>query len=305
MRVALPHPIPYQGSKRRLAGRILGVVGQRTFATLYEPFAGSAALTIAAADRGVAERHVVGDSLPSLVALWDGIVAGADAVADGYEELWTAQQAEGGRAHYGRIRDEFNADGDPVKLLYLLARCVKNAPRFGPSGFNQTADHRRRGTHPRRMRLELQRAGALLAGTTTTFTGDARACVAGATADDLVYLDPPWQGTSESAADPRYHQGYARTALEGLLDDLNARGVPWLLSYDGRTGTRTYGAPLDPALFAEHLELPAGRSSQSTLGGGVEQTVESLYVSAALSAAQPPSAVTASVRVVPFCSSSS
>jgi len=44
-----PHPIPYQGSKRNLAPEILAIVSNRKFRRLYEPFAGSAAITMIAA----------------------------------------------------------------------------------------------------------------------------------------------------------------------------------------------------------------------------------------------------------------
>ena len=278
----LPHPIPYQGSKRVLAGRILGVLGPRRFATLHEPFAGSAAITLAAAARGLARRFVLGDSLASLVALWDRIVAEPDRTAERYRAVWEAQAVEGAAAHYARVRAEFNADRDPIKLLYLLARCVKNAPRFGRAGaFNQSADHRRAGMRPERMATQIAGASALLAGRVTTFAGDAEACVARAGPDDLVYLDPPWQGTTEGA-DARYHQGFPRPRLEALLAGLNARRIPWLLSYDGRSGARTYGRPLAPELFGARIELAAGRSAQSTLSGRAEETVESLYVAPAL-----------------------
>ena len=157
----LPHPIPYQGSKRLLAGRILGVLGPRRFGTVHEPFAGSAAITLAAAARGLARRFVLGDSLAPLVALWERIVAEPDATAGRYRSVWEAQAVEGPVAHYTRIRAEFNADHDPVKLLYLLARCVKNAPRFGRAGaFNQSADHRRAGMRPERMEAQIAGASA-------------------------------------------------------------------------------------------------------------------------------------------------
>ena len=59
----MPHVIPYQGSKRLLAPAILGVLreqlaGQRV-RRLYEPFAGSAALTLAAAHANLADAFVV------------------------------------------------------------------------------------------------------------------------------------------------------------------------------------------------------------------------------------------------------
>jgi DNA adenine methylase len=283
----MPHPIPYQGSKRRLAERILSVVGDRAVATLYEPFAGSAALTIAASSRSVARRYVIGDSLAPLVSIWDQILRDPVGLARRYEGLWEAQLSEGSREHFDRVRAEFNAEHEAARLLYLLARCVKNAPRFSRFGFSQSADHRRKGMHPRKMGSELLGAHNLLKGRTTTFSGEAEGCVSEAGPDDLVYMDPPWQGTSEGA-DKRYHKGFERSRLERLLIDLNKREVPWMLSYDGRSGERTYGTPLSSVLWGARLDLHAGRSSQATLTGRAEETVESLYVSASLSSLGAP-----------------
>jgi DNA adenine methylase len=282
MQTRLPHPIPYQGSKRRLAERILSVARDRPIMTLYEPFAGSAALTIAASSRGVARRYVVGDSLAPLVSIWNQILVDPVGLARQYEGLWEGQLSEGSREHYDRIRAEFNARPEAAHLLYLLARCVKNAPRFSRFGFSQSADHRRKGMHPRKMTGELVGAHNLLKGYATTFVGDVEDCIREAGPEDLVYMDPPWQGTTEGA-DKRYHQGFGRARLEDLLANLNEREVPWMLSYDGRSGKRTYGTPLSPALWGARLDLHAGRSSQATLAGRVEETVESLYISANLS----------------------
>ena len=284
----LAHPIPYQGSKRRLAGSILGILDGRRFETLYEPFAGSAALTLAAASRGVADRYVIGDSLAPLAELWERIMSRSTEAADAYARIWRGQFAgDGAAAHFNRIRREYNEDGDPIKLLYLLARCVKNAPRFGRTGaFNQSPDHRRTGMKPEKMRREIEGARLILGGRGEAFAGSAEACIRSAGPDDLVYMDPPWQGTTEGA-DTRYHQGFARARLEVLIAQLNTRGVPWILSYDGRSGNRTYGEPLNTELWGAHLEIDAGRSSQSTLAGRAEHTVESLYVSADICARLP------------------
>ena len=278
---ALPIRSPYQGSKRLLAGRILATVADRPRAgALYEPFAGSAAVTLAAADAGLADRYVLGDSLPELVDIWQAIVAAPDRLAGDYAAIWHEQAAEG-RGHFDRVRADFNRAGGAARLLYLLARCVKNAPRFGPRGFSQSADHRRRGMRPERMRRQIEGAHGLLAGRTAAIAGDAWETLRSAGPDDLVYLDPPWQGTTEGK-DKRYHQGLERQRLLALLEDLNERGVPWLLSYDGRCGERRYGEELPASLGAARLELEAGRSSQATLSGRDDVTVESLYVSRTL-----------------------
>lgn len=277
----LPHPVPYQGSKRRLAARILAATGGRRFDRLYEPFAGSAAITIAAADAGLARRFVIADSLAPLVGLWRQIIAEPQAIADGYERVWSQQHAEG-PGHFGRIRREFNRDGDPAKLLYLLARCVKNSPRFNRRGdFNQSADLRRAGTAPARMRREIAGASRLLRHRTSQACDDFEATLRAAGGGDLVYLDPPWQGTC-TGADRRYHAWPGRERVIEVLADLNRRRVPWILSYDGRHGSRRYGPPLPDSLGAARIELRAGRSSQATLHGRAATTIESLYVSRAL-----------------------
>ena len=59
----LPHPIPYQGSKRKLAP-VIDRYLPGNIRTFYEPFAGSAAMTIYAAHHQRAARFVLGDSLP-------------------------------------------------------------------------------------------------------------------------------------------------------------------------------------------------------------------------------------------------
>ena len=52
--------------------------------------------------------------------------------------------------------------------------------------------------------------------------------------------------------------------------------------FRSRLGTRSYGKPLPAKLHLTLVELEAGRSSQSTLLGRSEMTVESLYLSPAL-----------------------
>jgi DNA adenine methylase len=146
--------------------------------------------------------------------------------------------------------------------------------------FNQSQDKRRLGMRPDKMRREILGAHYLLRGKADAVVGDFEEVVARAQPDDLIYMDPPWQGTS-GGRDTRYHQGLSRDRLVAVLESLNRRRIPWLLSYDGRCGAKTYGAPL-PSELAMRLELEAGRSSQATLNGVEAVTVESLYVSPTL-----------------------
>jgi DNA adenine methylase len=271
------HPVPYQGSKRRLAPQILAHF-PATVATLYEPFAGSAAVSLAAARYGRAERFHLNDSLRPLMELWRQAVDEPAPLADGYEQLW-AGQGDDPRAFYDAVRRRFNERPTPAALLFLLARCVKNAVRFNAEGaFNQSPDNRRRGTRPARMRRHLLDAHRLLGGRTTVSATDYAAVLRRPGPRDLVYMDPPYQGTS-GPRDPRYHEPLDRERFVAELRALRSRGVPFLISFDGRCGDRTYGAPLPDDLGLTRLDVAAGRSSQATLSGRTDQTVESLYLS--------------------------
>jgi len=218
-----------------------------------------------------------------LASVWQAILDDPGGLADAYERVWLEQADEDGTTHFNRVRDEFNSGSwQPALLLYLLARCVKNSPRFNQDGaFNQSPDKRRRGMRPSKMRQELHGASNLLRGRADVAALSFEEAIAHAVPSDLIYMDPPWEGTS-TGRDRRYHAGLNRERLVHALDDLNRRGVPVLLSYDGRCGEKSYGSPLPDGLGLVRLELHAGRSSQATLLGRTEHTVESLYVSEAL-----------------------
>lgn len=277
MRFSVPHPIPYQGSKRRLASAILSHIPANRYARLVEPFAGSAAVTLAAASRTKFPSYVIGDVLESLIRLWKIVIDRPKEAADEYEALWHRERRKPIDAYY-EIRSEFNADRNPAKLLYLLARCVKNAVRFNPSGeFNQSPDKRRTGTRPHLMKAELFAAHRILAGKCHVVHADFFSLFLSAEEGDFFYLDPPYQGTSEGR-DQRYIAGVSRDRMIEALTILNEKGIPFILSYDGFSGKRNYGDPL-PSTVAHRILLDVGRSSQATLNGRDDVTIESLYVS--------------------------
>ncbi|MFH1465038.1 MAG: DNA adenine methylase [Pseudomonadota bacterium] len=271
-----PQPLPYQGSKRRLAPAILARFPAEV-ERLVEPFAGSAALSLAAASTGQARRFLLGDVLAPLASLWAEILGDPEALATAYAALWQAQLKDP-RGHYDAVRRAFNAEGGAARLLYLLNRCVKGAVRFNRAGeFNQGPDNRRLGARPAVVRARLRAAHALLAGRAEVRAADYAALLAEATPADLVYLDPPWVGVS-GTRDARYRQGLDLQRFLAELERANARGLRYLVSLDGRLGARCYGPALPASLGLRRIELPAGRSAQATLHGRVEETFESLYL---------------------------
>ena len=56
----------------------------------------------------------------------------------------------------------------------------------------------------------------------------------------------------------------------------------YIISYDGKTGDKSHGKSLPNSLSLKHLHVKAGRSSQATLLGSNDETIESLYLSLAL-----------------------
>lgn len=273
----LPHPIPYQGSKRNLAPLIGRHIPKPT-CVMFEPFAGSAAMTIYAAQHGLAKRFVLGDALEPLVSLWKLIVDSPRKASGRYREVWLGQE-EADEKYFNFVRTRYNEQKDPVDLLYLICRCVKNAVRFNSAGmFTQSVDKRRLGMSPDKMDESINRVSALLRGKVEFRSGDWRNTTSDATTSDFVYMDPPYLGTT-IGRDKRYAEQLAsETLIEGLLS-LRNREIPFALSYDGMTGEKEYGPPLPAHLGMTRLLLNAGRSSQATLVGRSEVTFESLYLS--------------------------
>lgn len=276
----VPHPIPYQGSKRRLAPLILRYFPS-DIETLIEPFAGSAAVSVSAAYTGAARRFLINDSNSALMALWRKIVEDSEEVASGYERLWIAQQGQE-RAFYDQVRHKFNETQDPVCFLYLLARCVKASVRYNANGeFNQSPDNRRKGARPSTMRGHILAVSGLLRGRATFTDNDYQEVLAAAHPSGLVYMDPPYQGVS-TERDPRYVNGVHFEEFSKALAAANDRGLSYIVSYDGRTGHRQFGRLLPDMLNLHRIEIDAGPSSQATLLGRNATTFESLYLSPAL-----------------------
>jgi DNA adenine methylase len=278
----VPQPFQYQGSKRALAPTILKFLPGK-FARLVEPFAGSAAMTVACAARSRARQFWINDLNKPLAELLNLMINRPEDAADSYANLWRAD-AEDALEQFYTVRETFNRTQDPKLFLYLLTRCIKGAVRYNSDGFfNQSPDKRRLGTRPETMRQNIMGVSQMLRGKTIVTSHDFRDVLAAADSSDLVYMDPPYQGTS-GERDSRYLAGLSFDDFVTALDGLNSRGLRFAISYDGRTGHKSYGEPLPPYLNLSFIELEAGRSTQATLLGRDDTTVESLYLSPALAA---------------------
>lgn len=274
----MPQPIPYQGSKRNIAYQILQYVPVGV-ERIIEPFTGSAAVSVAAAYRGLAQKFLLNGINKPLADLLQLIINQPLEIAHQYQDLWKAQLGNE-REFYNEVRAKFNQTQQPELLLYLLARCVKASVRYNANGeFNQAPDNRRKGRHPASMRQEITHFSRLLKDRTIVSSLDFRETIDLVESEsEFVYLDPPYQGTS-GTRDSRYSRGVDPCALIEYLEKLNAKKVMFALSYDGVKGDKVYGLELPRELQMHRLMLHAGRSTQSTLLGRRDITYESLYLS--------------------------
>lgn len=159
---------------------------------------------------------------------------------------------------------------------------MKGSIRYNADGaFNQSPDNRRAGMRPSVMRRQILGVHRLLTGRTSLSSMDYRRVALKSTPDDLVYFDPPYQGTSQ-ARDRRYCDGVDYDEFVDTLRTMNKLGLSYVVSYDGRTGDKAHGKLLPRILRLHHIYIPAGRSTQATLLGQARLTVESLYLSPAL-----------------------
>ncbi|MDR0564803.1 MAG: DNA adenine methylase [Azoarcus sp.] len=273
----IPHLVQYQGSKRNLATQILRFFPNK-FGRLIEPFAGSAAMTIACASERKAERFLLNDLNKPLVDLLKLVIEEPEYTAKKYKEIWTEQHVDS-IEHYYEIRNKFNLTQDPMCFLYLLARCVKGSVRYNSEGlFNQSPDKRRKGTNPSQMEKNIYDISSLLKGKVDFHSLDYKNIFNMALPGDIIYMDPPYQGVC-GEKDSRYFSGIAHAEFVEELKQLIKKKISFVISYDGQCGNKIYGNEISIKAGIKHIELKAGRSSQATLLGKNEITYESLYIS--------------------------
>lgn len=276
-----PHIVQYQGSKRNLAPQILRYIPQK-FNRLIEPFAGMAAITIAVSSQNRADCYLLNDLNKPLVNILEESITNPQRLIDNYTKVWCEQLTfEGGSVeHFYKVREDFNKGNQcAANMLYLLARCVKGSVRYSSSGmFNQSPDKRRMGTNPKNLARNVYMISSLLKGKTEFMSSDYREVTKNAKSGDIVYMDPPYQGVCTSR-DCRYFSGIDFNEFVDCVEDLNRRGIDFIISYDGTCGDKQYGHDLPAELGLKKVMLNAGLSSQSLLLGKKETTREALYLS--------------------------
>ncbi len=260
--------IKWSGSKRSQAERIRSFFPDR-FGTYYEPFIGGGSILYAINP----ETSVCGDVCKPLVDLWIEVRDDPQALAESYRERWTRLQTEGYTAYYA-IRDAFNAERSPYDLLFLSRTCVNGLIRFNDKGeFNNSLHYSRPGIKPESLKEIIFDWSSRIQGT-RFIAGDYANTTATAKAGDVVYLDPPYFHTRG-----RYFGAIDFDRFLEYLEALNARGVKYLLSFDGFRGKEDYTVELPEELYKRHVFIPSGNSPfKKVIDKETEKVLESLYL---------------------------
>lgn len=285
--MSTPHLVQYQGSKRIIAPQIIQYFPKKVN-RLVEPFAGTCSMSILVASENKADKFWVNDINKPLIEMMQYCIESPEKLYESYKEIWEQQfnKEENNVDYFYKIRDIFNGGNQsPAIMLFLLARVVKGAIRYNIKGeINQSCDKRRYGTKPNTILSNANKISSLLKNKTQYSCLDYKEVLKNVKQGDLVYMDPPYQGTSNQDVrrDNRYIQGVDFQEFVEALNELNERNIDFIVSYDGMTGEKKIGEDLPDFLELTHLYIEAGVSAQSVLNGKKEKTYESLYLSKGL-----------------------
>lgn len=260
--------IKWSGSKRSQSAKIKELFPD-TFNTYYEPFIGGGSVLYAIRP----DKSVCGDICQPLIDLWKEIRDNPQKLAEEYEMRWIRLQTEGYMAYY-EIRDTFNRERSPYDLLFLSRTCVNGLIRFNEKGdFNNSLHYSRPGIHPGRLR-EIISDWSLHIHGSEFLAEDYTVTTALAKPGDVVYLDPPYFHTRG-----RYFGTIAFDKFLEYLEDLNCRGIKYLLSFDGIRGSEDYTVDLPKELYKRHEFIPSGNSTfKKVIDKETEMVLESLYL---------------------------
>ena len=260
--------IKWSGSKRVVAEQLAEFFLPAQ--TYYEPFVGGGyMMPFSKANRGKAS-----DIIPKLISLWKEIKENPEKVSIAYAERWKRLQSEGYQVYY-EIRDSFNATKDPMDFLFLTRTCLNGMIRYNSAGeFNNSLHLTRPGIAPDRLEQIIKQWHKYIS-KFEFLNLDYRDCLADVKTGDFVFLDPPYGGTKS-----RYTQTpFSLEDLYKTLDELNSKGVYWMLTFDGTSGGRTYSYAPPAELYKVTFKVKTGKSAFRKVIDKVQEDIqESVYL---------------------------
>jgi DNA adenine methylase len=260
--------IKWSGSKRTVASQLGSLFLPAK--TYYEPFLGGGAMMpFAKSYRGIAS-----DIIPELIALWNEIKNNPDLVILEYTNRWLRLQNEGYQVFY-EIRESFNKTKNPFDFLFLTRTCLNGMIRYNSAGeFNNSLHLTRPGINPKRLCAIIDQWNNCIKNF-DFLNKDYRECLIDVEKGDFVFLDPPYGGTRS-----RYTQTpFSLDEFYKILEELNVKGVNWMLTFDGSSGDRNYTFAPPEELYKETFKINTGKSAfRKVIDKVQEDILESVYL---------------------------
>lgn len=264
----IPPVIKWSGSKRPIAHKLAKLFPSTN--KFYDPFVGGGAIL----PYFEKKPAIVGDIIPELINLWQLIKDQPNVVIEQYEIRWKRLQAEGYTVYY-EIRDNFNKTKNPLDFIFLSRTCVNGLIRYNKNGeFNNSLHHTRPGIHPQRFSQIISNWSNWIQNIEFV-NQDYRKTIATAKKNDTIFFDPPYVGTKA-----RYiPQSFDYEVFYSELEELNRRGVNWILTLDGEAGDRSYTINIPKDVYQSKFKLSTGKSPFSkVMNGKQDKILESVYL---------------------------
>ncbi|MCF8228808.1 MAG: Dam family site-specific DNA-(adenine-N6)-methyltransferase [Bacteroidales bacterium] len=190
-------PIKCQGIKTKLVPFIARSIQWNGKGKWVEPFLGSGVVLFNIAP----ERALVSDTNEHIIKFYNALKIGQidEHIVKEYLENMGVKLYNGKADFYYEIREEFNNDGDPLKLLFLNRSGFNGIMRFNGSGkYNVPFGHkpeRFRKAYITKIVNQVKNIRKLIRKKDWKFiVSDWKDTLAKCEPDDFVYLDPPYIG---------------------------------------------------------------------------------------------------------------
>ncbi|NPV87009.1 MAG: Dam family site-specific DNA-(adenine-N6)-methyltransferase [Anaerolineae bacterium] len=194
--VVIP-PIKCQGIKTKLVKFILGSICWDGRGRWIEPFLGSGVVLFNVQP----QRALINDINPYIIQLYQ-MLYNRNLSPEQVRKYLTAEGKKlflKGEEYYYLVRERFNKSGDPLDFIFLNRSCFNGIIRFNSKGefnvpFCRKPD-RFRPAYITKIVNQISQIYKIMQGKQWEFRiGDWRECLQDVTADDFVYLDPPYIG---------------------------------------------------------------------------------------------------------------
>jgi len=221
-------PIKCQGIKTKLVPLILSCAANIEFERWIEPFMGSGVV-------GLNSRRPVAlfaDLNPHLINFYSAIKTGTvtPETARTFLEKEGDQLETIGEKHYYKVRERFNEHGDPLDFLFLSRACFNGMIRFNGKGkfnvpFCRKPERFAKAYITKIVNQVARFQEAIRYYRWNFMCQEFEKTILQATADDLIYCDPPYLGRHVD-----YFDSWTKDDEQKLFDALSVTKARFILS---------------------------------------------------------------------------